>query len=129
MDTTYNMNLEEAVQLFLQAYYSNNSVMNRQPLMTDLFLSPTHPLNYRRLPKSSFYCGITNVLDRRMSEHNAEALTWVEAKTVDAAISLEEELGNQGFDIGERAGNGACDDSVYVYMYKKIPGVTKEHIQ
>ena len=124
----FNMNLKEAVDLFLQAYYANN-VVDRAPQMSDMFLAPNHPLRIGRLPKSSFYCGITNNLQRRMNEHNSDALEWVESKTVDDAIALESELGKLGFDIGEKPGNGASDDSVFVYIYKKEKGITKEHIQ
>lgn len=122
----FDMNLDEAVEMFIQTYLNNSIVKNRQPLMTDLFLNPNHPLTYGRLPRSRFYCGITNDIDRRMSEHNATAFIWVTSKDVDAAISLESKLGEQGFDIGSNPGNGASDDSIYVYMYKKIPGITNE---
>jgi len=128
MNNTFNIPLEEAVELFLQAYYANNSVDNRKPLMSDLFLAPDHPLRVHSLPKSSFYCGITNDLERRMSEHNAIPLEWVKSNNANAAITLETELGELGFDIGGKPGNGASDDSVYVYMYKKKTGITKEHI-
>lgn len=121
----FNMTLEEAAEYFLQTYLGNNLV-ERKPLMTDMFFSPGHPRRMGRLPRSRFYCGITNDLERRMSEHNATSLAWVKSNTAQAAIDLEDKLGEMGFDIGRKSGNGATDDSVYVYIYKKIPGVTKE---
>lgn len=33
----------------------------------------------------------------------------------------------EGFDTGKQLGNGQ-EDSIYVYVYKKIPGVTNESI-
>lgn len=128
MDNIFNLNLEEAKRLFIQSYLENSVVKNREPQMTDLFFAPGHPLRSGRLPQSSFYCGITDNLERRMREHNAKELTYVISKDVNAAISLETELGNWGFDIGGKPGNGARADSVCVYMYKKIPNITKEHI-
>lgn len=119
------MTLEEAAEYFLQTYLDNNLV-ERKPLMSDMFFSPIHPLSMGRLPRSRFYCGITNDLKRRTGEHNATPLAWVKSNTAKAAIDLEDKLGEMGFDIGRNPGNGATDDSVYVYIYKKIPGLTKE---
>lgn len=119
------MTLEEAAEYFLQTYLEN-SLIERKPLMTDIFFAPNHPLRMGRIPRARFYCGITNDLERRMSEHNATPLAWVESNSAKAAIELEDKLGDMGFDIGRNPGNGATDDSVYVYIYKKIPGVTKE---
>jgi len=119
------MNLEEAADYFLQTYL-NNSLVERKPLMSDMFLAPGHPLKMGRLPRSRFYCGITNDLERRMGEHNATPLAWVKSNNAQAAIALEDKLGELGFDIGRNSGNGADEDSIYVYIYKKLPGITKE---
>ncbi|MCM1139135.1 MAG: hypothetical protein NC453_11255 [Muribaculum sp.] len=119
------MNLEEAADYFQQIYLEN-SLIERKPLMTDIFFAPNHPLKTGRIPRSRFYCGITNNLERRMDEHNTTPLAWVKSSIVKAAIDLEDKLGEMGFDIGRNSGNGATDDSVYVYIYKKIPGGTKE---
>lgn len=126
MSEAYNLSIDDAVIQFESAYFNNNRIRKRQPLMTANIFFTNHPLNIGILPRKSFYCGITNDLDRRMSEHNAKALTWVKAKNAKAAIELEKRLGEIGYDIGSNAGNGAADDSVYIYMYKKVSGITKE---
>lgn len=120
----FKMNLEETVDYFLQAYL-DNSIAERKPLMSDIFFAPNIPQKFGRMPRSRFYCGITNDLDRRMSEHNATALAWVESNNTHAATDLEAKLGELGFDIGRNPGNGSTDDTVYVYMFKKLPGITK----
>ncbi len=119
------MNLEEAADYFLQTYL-DNSLVARKPLMTDMFTASGNVQRLGRLPRLRFYCGITNDLDRRMSEHNAMPLAWVKSINAQAAIDLETKLGELGFDIGRNSGNGASYDSVYVYIYKKLPGITKE---
>ena len=45
---------------------------------------------------------------------------WVEANP-----DKVKEIYDAGFDIGDRWGNGS-DDSVFVYMYRKITNVTQE---
>lgn len=75
--------------------------------------------------KDDFYCGITNDIERRAQEHNAEILYYVKAKSLEEAKELEQALHDEGYDTGVQLGNGQ-DDSVYVYMYEKIPGVTEE---
>lgn len=71
--------------------------------------------------RGDYYCGITNDLDRRESEHNAEFLGYVECDSKDTAIEVETILGDNGYDIGKKAGNGAKDNSIFVYIYKKTP--------
>lgn len=75
--------------------------------------------------KDDFYCGITNDIERREQEHNAEILFYVEAISFEDAKKLEQALHDEGFDTGEQIGNGQ-EDSVYVYIYKKIEGETEE---
>lgn len=72
------------------------------------------------IPKSfgSYYCGITNNVDRREGEHKANYLGYVKAKNADAAKRLEARMNEEGFDTGDQLGNGR-EDSVYVYVYKK----------
>ena len=71
-----------------------------------------------------FYCGITNDVDRREGEHEANYLGVVKAKSFDLAKKLEARMHEEGFDTGEQLGHGQ-EDSVYVYIYKKNVG-TKE---
>lgn len=66
----------------------------------------------------SFYCGITNDLETRASQHNAQLLGWVNAKTFEQAKKLEARMHDEGFDTGEQLGHG-IEDSIYVYVYKK----------
>lgn len=69
--------------------------------------------------KFNFYCGITNNLERRNTEHNiSEVLYYVTADTFDRAKELEALLHDAGYDTGEKLGNGT-DDSTIVYMYRK----------
>lgn len=76
--------------------------------------------------KDDFYCGITNDIERRSQEHNAEMLYHLKVKSFEIAKELEQALHDEGYDTGFQVGNGQ-EDSVYVYMYKKIPGVTEEN--
>lgn len=75
--------------------------------------------------ESDFYCGITNDLKLRAQQHNATFLLTFTANSFEAAKKLEQALHDAGFDTGKQLGNGQ-EDSVHVYMYKKIPGVTRE---
>ena len=105
----YNMNMNEAIQKFEKAFVNDGGIKDSKYSMYG-------------------YCvGITNDLDRRSKEHNATFLTHVKAKSKELAIELEEKLGELGFDNGDRPGNGAEDDTVYVYIYKKTKD-TKEHL-
>ena len=76
--------------------------------------------------KDDFYCGITNDIERREQEHNAEILYCVKANSFEKAKELEQALHDEGYDTGAQVGNGQ-EDSIYVYIYKKIPGVTQEN--
>jgi len=73
-----------------------------------------------KMPKSfgGFYCGITNNVTRRESEHGADYLGWVKAKNINLAKQLECRMHEEGFDTGDQLGNGQ-PDSLYVYVYKK----------
>ena len=71
--------------------------------------------------RGDYYCGITNDLDRRAGEHKAEFMGHVECDSKDTAIDVETLLGDQGYDIGKKSGNGAKDNSIFVYIYKKTP--------
>lgn len=106
--------------------------------MNPLQMTITDAVNYLKnrckdanglLPKNfgGFYCGITNDIDRREGEHNATYLGHVKAQSFDAAKRLEAQMHAEGFDTGKQLGNGQ-EDSIYVYVYKKIPGVTNESI-
>lgn len=80
----------------------------------------------RNLNRSDFYCGITNDLKRRAKEHGIDDFHMC-AKCSSFKVSSKAEglLAVKGFDCGAQQGNGD-EYSVYIYMYEKIPGVTKE---
>lgn len=77
---------------------------------------------------SNYYCGITNDLDRRKGEHKAPRYLYTcTCPSFEIARKLEQMLHNAGFDTGEQVGNGN-EDSVNVYMYRKIASVTCESL-
>ena len=76
----------------------------------------------------SFYCGITNDIDIRMQQHRDNDFNIVRNQVgawlcpnVECATEVEKRMGEFGYDIGRgnKAGNGANDDSRYVYILKK----------
>lgn len=78
--------------------------------------------------KDSFYCGITNDMDIRMQQHRDNDFNIVGNKVgawlcrnAECATEVERRMGEFGYDIGKggKAGNGANDDSCYVYILKK----------
>ena len=75
--------------------------------------------------KRNYYCGITNDLERRAKEHNANFILTKEMKSFEEAKIVEEALHEKGYYTGKQLGNGD-EDTVHVYMYKIIPGVTIE---
>ncbi len=90
-----------------------------------LYLSYLLFFQYGRL-KSDFYCGITKDLEERRRQHNVDHyVATVKMSSSELARQVETEMHNKGFDTGGQLGNGK-DKSVYVYLYRKIPGVTKE---
>lgn len=101
------MNLDKCVT------YLKNKCKNEYGLL---------PLSY-----GGYYCGITNDVDRRANEHNATILGVIEYTSADFAKELEAKMHDEGFDTGKQLGNGQ-DDSIYVYVYKKAIGVTKESL-
>lgn len=78
--------------------------------------------------KNAFYCGITNDIDIRMQQHRENDFNivgnqvgaWL-CRDAECAKEVERLIGEFGYDIGkgEKAGNGANDDSCYVYILKK----------
>ena len=78
--------------------------------------------------KNAFYCGITNDIDIRMQQHRDNDFNivgnqvgaWL-CRYAECAKEVERLMGEFGYDIGkgEKAGNGANDDSRYVYILKK----------
>lgn len=78
--------------------------------------------------KNSFYCGITNDIDIRMQQHRYNDFNivgnqvgaWL-CRDAECAKEVERLMGKFGYDIGRgnKAGNGANDDSRYVYILKK----------
>ena len=78
--------------------------------------------------KNAFYCGITNDIDIRMQQHRDNDFNIVRnqvgawlCRDVKCAKEVEKLMGEFGYDIGKggKAGNGANDDSCYVYILKK----------
>ena len=77
--------------------------------------------------KYSFYCGITNDLERRRGEHNVEHyIQTVKMDSFELAKKVEAMMHDAGFDTGKQLSNGQ-EDPVYVYLYRKVPGVTIEN--
>lgn len=78
--------------------------------------------------KNAFYCGITNDIDIRMQQHRYNDFNivgnqvgaWL-CRDAECAKEVERLMGKFGYDIGRgnKAGNGANDDSRYVYILKK----------
>lgn len=78
--------------------------------------------------KKDYYCGITNNLEVRANWHklpNKEYVYTYECDSFETSSQVEKALQDAGFYVGSEAGHGQ-DDSVYVYMYKIIPNVTRE---
>ncbi len=99
--SNYNMNMKEAIQKFIDAFVKDGGNVNSKVSM------------------GNYYVGITNDLDRRSKEHNATFIAVVTAKSKDAAVELEDKLGELGFDDGDRPGNGTDADSVNVIYLQK----------
>lgn len=102
------MTLNDAIQHFINAFINDNG-------------GEPSPQNFKK-----YYVGITNDIARRQSEHNVEFITYLHANTVQAASNLKKKLGELGFDNGGSHGNGAADDTKYIYIYRKSPA-TIEH--
>lgn len=69
---------------------------------------------------SDFYCGITNEIERRESEHNAKFLIYLNVTNVEVAKKIERVMNQKGFTTGKVA-NGASDDTTFVYLYAITP--------
>ena len=79
--------------------------------------------------RNSYYCGITDDVERRKGEHERDdhqgkAITQMIAckcSSKEASEKIEMMMHEDGFDIGntQTLGNGANECSVYVYLYKK----------
>ncbi|MGI6124526.1 MAG: hypothetical protein ACOYIG_10155 [Acetivibrionales bacterium] len=78
--------------------------------------------------KQDYYCGITNNLEERAAWHKLPDKKYTytyKCDSFETSSQVEKDLQDAGFYVGSEAGHGR-DDSVYVYMYKIIPGVTRE---
>ncbi len=76
--------------------------------------------------RKDYYCGITNNLGRRQAQHKVnEYLKSIECDSFETASAIENMLDKEGFNVGEEPGHGR-EGSVFVYMYKIVPGVTCE---
>ena len=76
--------------------------------------------------RSNLYCGITNDIERRMTEHNdndfqIEDNRIFACKCENSKIAKEVErlMCNKNYDTGKNPKSGGCDDSVYVYLLKR----------
>jgi len=69
--------------------------------------------------KSSFYCGITDNVERRQNEHNvSHFLAVTKCDSFETAKTLEYRMQDEGYDVGNQVGNGN-QASVFCYIYKK----------
>lgn len=76
--------------------------------------------------RKNYYCGITNNLEERRIWHNVEEyIKTIECDSFETASEMERMLQDEGFYVGDSVGHGR-NDTVFVYMYKIIPGVTRE---
>ncbi len=76
--------------------------------------------------RMDYYCGITNNIEERRSWHKVDKfIKTIECDSFETSSEMEKMLQKEGFYVGDRAGHGR-DNSVFVYMYKIIPGVTRE---
>lgn len=92
------MTIQETITYFISQYNSVKSIFD--------------------IP-SFYYCGITDDLERRASEHNvSQFIATVKCNSFETACAIEEGLHNAGFDTGKQLGNGT-ENSIYVYMYRK----------
>ena len=117
------------VNSFLHCHYhyfdaSNLRANAIKDMLDDYYLN--HFSEYGN--KKSCYCGITNDVDIRMAKHidnhdfiirNNIVVAYL-CRSREIAEQVEELMGNE-YDIGERniAGNGAEDDTRYVYLLSK----------
>ena len=75
---------------------------------------------------NNWYCGIASNIDQRLfSDHNAQRPWWIHNSAGNEADARDTEqyLLDSGFDGGSGGGDHT---TVYVYAYKKIPGITIE---
>lgn len=77
--------------------------------------------------RSNLYCGITNNIERRMKEHNDNdfqigdnRIFACKCDNTEIAQEVERLMSNKNYDTGRNPGAGGCDNSVYVYLFKKV---------
>jgi len=75
--------------------------------------------------RSDYYCGITNDLKRKAQEHCSDFIASVVCDSEKTARTIENGLKTLGFDTGLQLGNDE-ENSLFVYMYRKVNGQTKE---
>lgn len=102
--------------------FSNNSVLEIIDYFN--FLHTHTSLFVPGEDKDDYYCGITseNEKTNTLERHQIESfLAIVNTGSQTVAAEVEEELGKEGYDIGEvdHGGNGGNEDSILVYMFKK----------
>jgi hypothetical protein len=77
---------------------------------------------------SQFYGGITNNIKQNLSRHSIDNyIGCVKVNSKNTAARIEQLLQDElGFDIGAApGGNGAAEDTIYVYMASKCPPFVK----
>ncbi|WP_299231535.1 GIY-YIG nuclease family protein [uncultured Bacteroides sp.] len=79
------------------------------------------------LDRGNLYCGITNDIERRMKEHTdndfqieGNRIFACKCDNTEIAKEVERLMSNKNYDTGRNPKAGGCDDSVYVYLFKKV---------
>lgn len=68
----------------------------------------------------AFYAGICKDVEKNMKRHgNDSYVSLIECGSRAKSGSVEEELEELGFDVGEKANNGGDDETTIVYVIKK----------
>lgn len=78
--------------------------------------------------EEQFYGGITNNIPQNLSRHKIESyIGCVKVDSKETAGRIEQRLHDDlGFDIGDACGgNGASNDTIFVYMASKEPPFVK----
>lgn len=77
--------------------------------------------------RGNLYCGITNDIERRMKEHTDNdfqiednRIFACKCDNSEIAKEVERLMCNKNYDTGRNPKSGGCDDSVYVYLFKKV---------
>ena len=79
------------------------------------------------LDRGNLYCGITNDIERRMKEHTdndfqieGNRIFACKCDNTEIAKEVERLMSIKNYDTGRNPKAGGCDDTVYVYLFKKV---------